>query len=112
MRRTLLAATALAALSISAGAPVQADDTGMASMHEQRRVGGRRCFTDHSHYGSSSGERSRARALSAAIVSWREFTAFEYGTDWAHFGRAIGKSINCTGAGADWGCSIDATPCR
>ncbi len=101
-----------AMLFFPAGAPVRADQTGMSDMHAQRRVGGKRCFIDHSHNGTSSGERSRARALSAAITSWREFTAFEYGTDWANFGKAIAKNIACSGAGGSWECSIEARPCR
>lgn len=111
--RHFIAAALAAVLAISAGAPLRADETGMASMHDQARRGGRLCFTDHTHSGSSSGARSRSAAMAAAISSWREFTAFEYGSTWASYSRAIAKVASCSNSsGGGWGCTIEARPCR
>lgn len=109
--RSFLVAATSAILVVSAVA-AYADQTGMSDMHEQRRVGGKRCFTDHYHQGASAGERSRGRAMAAAITSWREFTAFEYGTDWANYAKAAGKQVSCSNSGGSWSCSLDALPCR
>lgn len=61
-----------------------ADETGFASMHSWRKERGIMCFADHFHSGSGNGQTKRA-ARRAAIKSWREFTALEYGSDWARF---------------------------
>ena len=82
------------ALAVMAG-PVLADQTGLAEMHALRREGGRTCMSDHFHSGSSSGQRSRAAAETAAIRSWADFTALEYGSDWARYGRAASGSMGC-----------------
>lgn len=91
--------------------PVLADETGMASMHEWRRERGKTCMAAHFHSGYGEG-RSKKRAMNAAVLSWREFTAAEYGTDWAYWRRASSKSARCNGSGAFWSCSIEARPCR
>ena len=91
--------------------PVLADSTGFAGAHDWRKEGGRTCFTDHYHYGSSSGMRTREAAIAEAARSWSSFTALEYGSDWASFGRAAGKKVSCSPTGG-WSCSIEARPCR
>ncbi len=92
-------------------APVSADDTGFAYMHDLRREGGRTCFTDHYHYGSGSGA-TKAAAQKAAIGSWSSFTDFEYGSDWARFSRAASKSMTCGGGSGGVDCQIEARPCK
>lgn len=89
----------------------QADDTGFAYMHDMRREGGRTCFTDHYHYGSGNGA-TKAAAQKDAIGSWASFTAFEYGTDWARFSKASGKSMSCSGGAGNVSCQIEARPCK
>jgi len=108
--RSAFAAAALIAIA----APASADDTGVAAIHDQRREGGRLCFVDHYHYGSSAGKSSKAAALSAAVVSWSDFTDFEYGSDWAHWGLSSSKSVKCSREGirGPWGCDVSARPCR
>ena len=92
--------------------PVLADDTGFAYAHDLRRERGKLCFRDHWHYGSGTGKSKKAARISA-IRSWAQFTALEYGTDWARFSRASGKSIKCLPAGGGaWDCQIDARPCK
>lgn len=99
----MLAGPSLAAL---------ADDTGVAtSLHTTVRVGGKTCFSDHSHAGTGSGA-SRKIAEMQAINNWAGFTAWEYGTDWAKFSKAVRKSMSCSGSGANWTCNLDATPCK
>lgn len=88
-----------------------ADDTGFASSHTWRKEGGKTCFADHFHSGSGNGATKDA-AKSAAIKSWAEFTAFEYGTDWARFGRAASVTVKYTKEAAGWSATIDARPCR
>jgi hypothetical protein len=106
-------ALAVAAL-FACAAPALADDTGVAGIHEQRREGGRTCFVDHYHYGSSAGLPSKKAAFAAGIKSWADFTDFEYGSDWARWSRASSKSAKCSqaGLGGSWSCDISARPCR
>lgn len=102
-----LAASVLVLLST----PVMAQ---MADLHEQRRERGSVCFTDHYHYGSSSGLPSKAAAQAAAIKSWADFVDFEYGAAWTSWKRSGTKSVKCSqsGIGGSWGCDVSARPCR
>jgi hypothetical protein len=95
----------------AAAAPVLADETGLASMHDMRREGGRLCFTDHYHYGNGSGS-TKAAAQRDAIASWSGFTDFEYGSDWARYSRAASKRVSCSKSGGGFACQIEARPCR
>lgn len=106
-KRGLIAA-ALVALS----APVMAQE--VADIHEQRRERGVVCFTDHYHYGSSSGLSSKKAAQAAAIKSWADFVNFEYGGAWTSWARSGSKSIKCdhAGPGGAWSCDVNARPCR
>ena len=88
-----------------------ADDTGMASSHSWRNEGNKTCFEEHSHAGDGEGRTKRA-AKKAAIRVWREFTAWEYGTDWAYYRRASGKIVSYTKAVVGWSARIEARPCR
>ena len=111
----VLPAIALAALTaVLSSIPLHragADDTGFAASHTLRNEAGRKCFADHFHSGSGDGLTKQA-AKSAAAKSWAEFTAFEYGTDWARFGRATGVSVRYTKLDKGWSATIDARPCR
>lgn len=89
-----------------------ADDTGMASMHSWRKEKGRTCFTEHTHYSSSSGAKSKKLAEIEAIKSWAGFTAWEYGTDWANFNKATARIMKCEQSAGGWGCSLEARPCK
>lgn len=81
-------------------------------MHSWTKVGGRTCMLDHYHYGGTSGSKpTRKAALSDAIGSWQSFTDFEYGSDWANFNIAVGKSVDCSESGSGWSCQIEARPC-
>lgn len=92
-------------------AKVSADDTGFAYSHSLRRERGRLCMSDHYHYGNGSG-RTKRQAQRDAIRSWADFTALEYGSDWARFGRARSKGIKCERSSAGYDCSISARPCK
>ena len=104
----IAAATAAAVL----GAPSWADQTGLATIHALRREGGRLCMADHFHYGSSSAQASQAAAQREAIRSWAEFTDLEYGSDWAHYGRAASQRLKCKRGSSGWYCDAEARPCR
>ena len=92
--------------------PAMAEDTGLAtSLHETRAEGGRLCLVDHYHDGQGSG-RSKSQAEGEAIKAWSSFTSFEYGSSWASFGNAAGKSMKCAGSGASWDCHVSARACR
>jgi hypothetical protein len=84
-----------------------ADDTGFAYMHDLRG----RCFADHFHYGSGTG-RTKAAAMRDAIGSWTSFTALEYGSDWAKWGRAASKGASCSRDSSGYSCSISGRPCK
>ncbi|MFA5957860.1 hypothetical protein [Hyphomicrobium sp.] len=104
----------VAAAVLACAVPALADDSGVAIIHAQQRERGKTCFVDHYHYGSSSGLSSKKAAMAAGIKSWADFTDFEYGSDWAHWGRASSKSAKCTedGPKGTWSCDLSARPCR
>lgn len=105
-------ATAFVAALLAFSVPSHADDTGMAGMHAWQRVGRLTCFVDHTHYASSSGQKDKKSAMAEAAKSWAEFTAWEYGTVWANFGKATAKRFSCTQSTGGWGCDLEARPCR
>lgn len=111
--KSTLAALGLATLAVlTPTSHAQADDTGFASMHSQIRVGNKRCFSDHAHGGSSSGHKTRAAAVQAAVGSWYGYTAGEYGSDWANINKANRRTLNCQPSGSGWGCELNAYPCK
>jgi hypothetical protein len=106
--------TSVATVTLVLGAiavPAFADDSGLASMHDMRREGGRLCFLDHYHYGNGSGS-TKAAATKDAIASWAGFTDFEYGSDWARYSRAASKRVTCSKSGDGYSCQIEARPCK
>jgi len=107
MRVEILLGLALAAMI----APAFADQSGLADMHALRKEGGRTCMSDHFHSGSSSGKGSRAAAEAEAIRSWADFTALEYGSDWARYGKAGSRSMRCKHSADGWDCDLEARPC-
>ena len=89
-----------------------ADDNGVGpALHTVVKVGRKICFDGHSHSGSGTGA-SRKLAEMQAINNWSGFTAWEYGTDWAHMGKAVKKSMRCSGGGSSWNCDVEATACK
>ena len=98
-------------LSVVGVSHVLADDTGMASSHSWRNEGNKTCFEEHSHAGDGEGRTKRV-AKKAAIRVWREFTAWEYGTDWAYYRRASRKLVTYTKSANGWSARIEAWPCR
>jgi hypothetical protein len=68
-------------------------------------------MADHYHDGSGTGS-TRAAAQRAAIRSWIDFTAWEYGSRWGSYAAAVSKSMSCSGGGGNWTCSTSARPCR
>jgi predicted Fe-S protein YdhL (DUF1289 family) len=104
-------AVAVAMLTASITPALAQSDTGFASMHNQARVKGKLCMTDHWHYGSGSG-RTKALAQRDAIGSWQSFTDFEYGSVWARFSNAEAKKVSCSQSGGSVSCQVEARPCR
>ena len=104
----IAAATMIGSTMIGAGA---ASAQGLEFLHTQRTEGGRVCFNDHFHSGSSSEHATRAAAEKEAIAGWSSFTALEYGNRWGSWRIAGSKSMNCSQT-SGWGCQIEARPCR
>jgi hypothetical protein len=92
--------------------PAAASDTGLSVLHELRREGGRVCFLDHYHYGSSAGMGDQRAAKVSAMRSWQDFVDLEYGSDWARFSRAHSKSVKCERSSSGWSCLVEARPCK
>jgi hypothetical protein len=110
MNRTAVGGVALAAgLCLSTG--VFAQETGLASLHDWVRIGGRTCMADHFHDGMGSGA-TRAHAQAAAVHAWQDFTAWEYGGRWGSFYNAVSKSMHCSGSRGNVSCNVSARPCR
>jgi hypothetical protein len=99
------------ALLLSLGTEAFADETGFAGMHDWRKERGIMCFADHFHGGAGKG-RTKKAARHAAIKAWRVYTATEYGTDWAYFGRAASKSTEYTREANGWSALVQARPCN
>ncbi len=108
--RVFVPMATIAAILITATS-AQAGQTGMAAMHEQRVVGGRLCFTDHEHVGVGQKAPTKKVAIRYAARDWSAFTAFEYGSDWAHWRFARGKKVLCQRAGSGYKCEVQARPC-
>jgi hypothetical protein len=109
MELILVWTTAASVLGVTR--PIAAHETGLASIHDWRREGGRICMSDHYHDGSGNG-RTRHHAQLAAMHAWSDFTVFEYGSAWGHFGLAAGRKVRCTGGGQSWYCAVVARPCK
>jgi hypothetical protein len=108
MKEVLLGSALLMAAAISA----RADDTGLASIHDWRREGGRICMLDHFHDGAGTGD-TRKAAEASAIGSWASFTILEYGTDWGSYQVSVSKKMDCTDQGSkEWSCAVSARPCK
>jgi hypothetical protein len=108
MREILLGSVLLVAAAIAA----RADETGLASIHEWRKEGGKICLSDHFHDGAGSGE-TRKAAEAKAIASWMSFTDLEYGSTWASYQLSGSKKMECTERGAkEWSCAVTARACK
>jgi hypothetical protein len=114
--KIITAVTAAALLVVVGGLftaeRASADETGLASIHSWSRQGHRICFTDHFHSGTGTAKPTKAAALEDAAHSWAEFTAAEYGTSWAYFGKAASKSEKCDKVAGGFACSVEARPCK
>jgi hypothetical protein len=104
-------ASAKPARTRSARVPSTAGLTGHDQLHQQGRLAGKICMTEHEH-GGEGALASRRGAEAAAIRHWESFTAWEYGKPWGRYSLAVGKNMDCTNGGAVWVCNIRARPCR
>jgi|SoiMetStandDraft_2_1073263.scaffolds.fasta_scaffold230016_1 hypothetical protein len=86
-------------------------ETGIAKIHPWVKVGGKTCMLDHFHDGGGNGH-TRAQAERAAIRSWAEFTAWEYGDPWGRYSVAISRKMTCSQTSGSWSCAVKARPCR
>lgn len=110
MRKLMVAAAALVGM-LASNEAAPASETGIAIIHPWVKIGARTCFTDHYHYGSGYGP-TRGHAQAAAIKSWTWPTDLEYGSSWADYRLAAGKSMKCSRRGVVWTCDTQARPCR
>ena len=111
MKSVVIAASSMAVLFVLGTGQVAADQSGMAGMHDQYVFKGRRCFTGHTHVGTGSPFRSKRKAVSSAAQDWSSFTAFEYGSSWARWRVAVGKTVACEQSSQGWTCEVQARPC-
>ncbi len=115
MKRLCLVAAG-AALLIGLGltpALVQAQETGLASIHSWVQVGrGKTCMASHTHDGSGTGK-SKQEAERAAIRSWESFTIWEYGPPWGRYSESVSKTVNCNRTtSSDFSCHVNSRPCK
>jgi hypothetical protein len=99
-------------LPFAFASPAAAQGMGLDGLHEKVRIGGKLCMADHFHQGASNGMASRKAAEIAAIKSWQDFTAWEYGSAWGSWAASVSRSMNCGPSGGSWGCTINSRPCR
>jgi hypothetical protein len=101
---------ALGVLLATAGMAWPEEETGIAGIHSWVRMGRRTCLADHFHNGNGNGA-TRAQAERAAIQSWVDFTAWEYGGSWGRYSLAASKKMTCERSDS-WTCFLEARPCR
>jgi hypothetical protein len=111
MSKSALCSVAIALLLLLPSKFALAQDTGLASLHDWVRIGGKTCMADHFHDGSGSAA-TRGLAQAAAVRAWQDFTAWEYGGRWGSYGNAISRSVRCAGVRGNVSCSVSARPCR
>lgn len=107
------AISSLVAVAMLAGGVsiASADDSGLASIHAWRNVGGKTCFVDHTHEGSGSGPTQDA-AMKEAVRSWQSFTDLEYGSVWASYANSISKTASCSKGSSTVTCQLSSIPCK
>ena len=86
-------------------------ETGIAKIHTWTKVDGKTCMLDHFHDGSGNGP-TRAQAARAAIRSWAQFTAWEYGDPWGRYSIAASRKMTCSFGSGSWSCAVEGRPCR
>ena len=106
--RLLLTVSASALLLSS---PVPSNAGALDFLHDKVLVNGHTCMKGHSHLGKG-GASDQAAAMSKAARDWSDFTSFEYGAEWGHFGLAASKSYRCGLLRDAWLCEVEAVPCR
>jgi hypothetical protein len=113
MRRLLSSAAALSLALAAGGAVAQSsnDETGIAGIHTWVKLGRKTCMADHFHDGIGTGP-TRTQAERAAIRSWAEFTAWEYGGAWGRYSIAASRKATCSREEGGWRCEVEARPCR
>lgn len=113
MKKKLCWAAAAASLFVSLGTAtsVQAQETGIAGIHEWVRVGRKTCLATHFHDGSGSGK-SQKEAEKAAIQSWEAFTAWEYGASWGRYALSESKKMTCDRpTTSEYKCNVTSRAC-
>ena len=111
MRKLGVSAAALTVALLAGEAVGLSQETGIASIHAWVKVGRKTCMADHFHDGSGTGP-TRVAAERAAIRSWAEFTAWEYGDPWGRYSIAASKKATCSQESETWRCAVEARPCR
>lgn len=117
MRTFVVGATALALALLAGEASARSRqseaslETGIAAIHSWVKIGRKTCMLDHFHDGSGTG-RTRRQAQRAAIGSWRDFTAWEYGDPWGRYSIAASRKMTCSRQSPTWHCAVEARPCR
>lgn len=111
MERILIAASLIAAFFVLGTGSASAEQSGLAGMHDQYVSKGRRCFSSHTHVGTGSPYRKKRQAIASAAQDWSSFTAFEYGSSWARWRVAVGKTVACEQSSQGWTCEVQARPC-
>lgn len=109
--RSLLPAGTAAALLLALPGPARSGGLGLEFLHGKVLISGHVCMADHTHTGKG-GAADPVSAQRQAIKDWSEFTAFEYGDAWGHYGIAGHKQVRCGQLRGAWMCEVEAVPCR
>ena len=111
MKSLWFAAGSIAAMIMVCTGSASAQQSGLAGMHDQYVSKGRRCFSGHTHVGTGSPAGKKRQAIASAAQDWSSFTALEYGSSWASWRIATGKTISCEQSSRGWTCEVQARPC-
>jgi hypothetical protein len=113
MMKKLCWAAAAVSLFVSLGAvtSVQAQETGVAGIHQWVTVGRKTCLASHFHDGSGTGK-TQKEAEKAAILSWEAFTAWEYGASWGRYALSESKKMTCDRqTTSEFKCNVTSRAC-
>jgi len=111
--RNFIAATALSTSVMIAAFATPALANSLVDLHTLGKVNGKTCMIEHWHSGRSGAWRSRSKARSVAIRSWKNLVRLEYGHAWANYAISIHKREKCVGASdGQTSCTVMSRPCR
>jgi hypothetical protein len=111
--RKFFVTAAVSAFALITAFAAPAMSNGLVDLHTLGKVNGKTCMIEHWHSGRSGAWRSKSKAQSVAIRSWKSLVRLEYGNAWANYATSIHKRAKCVSApDGQTSCTVMSRPCR